>query len=926
MKKIFIAFCALIMSVLFVFSLVSCGNEEETTQSSVECKEHTYQHWVTVEEPFCNDPGIQTNECIKCHHKTQRNYVNKSKHEMVEGICIRCGFTTAPTDVVFELSEDGEYYILKSVEDKTAKEYYVPATYEGIVVREIAPGAFKGCKSLETVSIPNSIKTIGLGAFEGCYNIKSITVPFVGMDRSDDNPVFGYIFGNIKYNGSVGIEQTVDGVTKDYWLPQHLTDVTVTDGYLYEGCFENCTKLENIEYQGEATRIYDNAFDGCVSLQYVTLPETIEKVGDRAFQNCHSLRVIPLVEGIEEIGDYCFAGCKFEYLNLPNSLTDVGKYAFSACDFLTSIFIPKNISTLSEGMFQDCVELTSVEFENGVTTIGSNSFSGCKKLSSVIFPESMEEIGKMAFKDCIGLAEITVNAVTVKDGAFQNCTTLSKVTVGEGVEELKDYAFSFCSNLGEISIPSTLKTFGTNVFAECDKLTNIIIDENNKSFSHINGNIYSKNKDTLIFYSSGNKQESFVIPESVTTILGGAFDNAKFLQEVVFPASMKEIPDNLFLQNQTIRAIVFNGGIEKIGVKAFAGCTSLERVVIKNVGTIGEGAFTQCNMLKTIEIDGVGTIEKGAFYNCPSVTDITISNITEMEENIFAENYSLVNLTIGEGVATIGIEAFYKCTALKTLNIGASVVTIDEFAFAECTSLETVNTVYGLTTIGDAAFENCNKLSYFNISSSISNVTAYAFEGCTSLNEFVVSDASSYFDSVDGHLVSKSGSLIVFCPGKVTENITIPEGITSLGLYLFRNCKNLKSVSFPSTLTEIGNEAFYNSGLESIDLNGIQTIGEYAFGKCLSLKNVTVAKSVTTIMEYAFQDSIYIENFYVRNTLVNVGTAIFHVTDTLKKDLGITEVPKIYVYIEYDVLPETWDEGWNKGGNILYVMSHYFAD
>ena len=331
-------------------------------------------------------------------------------------------------------------------------------------------------------------------------------------------------------------------------------------------------------------------------------------------------------------------------------------------------------------------------------------------------------------------------------------------------------------------------------------------------------------------------------------------------------------------------------------------------------------------MLKTVTIDS-STIGKGAFHSCPSLETVNLTNIDVVGDNAFANCFSLINLNIGQGVGIISAEAFSNCTMLETVVFNSSVTSIGEFCFSDCKSLKNVQFGANLSNIGEACFRNCTSIETIHITSSIANINAYAFEGCTGLKSFTVSDANSRYEAVEGHLVDERKCLVVFAFGNITDGVaTIPNGVVSLGTFLFRNVKDLKSVVFPSSLKEIGNEAFYNSGIESINLNGIEIIGEYALGKCLSLKDVTIPKTVTTIKDYAFQDSIYLENVYIRSSVVNVGTAIFHVTDTLKEQLQLIEVPEIMVYIEHTVLPDTWVEAWSKGSNIIEIMGHYFND
>lgn len=917
MKRLLILITVFILSLLACLSFVSCEKEEEEKSITCPDNEHVYDNWRVEKEALCNAKGLKKRTCIKCPFYQTMNYSDKNNHEIVDGACTRCDYKTGPQGVDFVFVEDGSnsFFILNKVPETDSKEYVIPAYIDHengnkYPVREIAAGAFENCLDMESIVVPNSVQKINCGAFKGLISLKEITLPFVGESKSQENASFGFIFGTEDYGNTVITNQPVGGVPKTFYIPASLSKVTLTGGFFYESCFANCTRIKTIDYQGdEAKRVYDKAFNNCIGLEYITFSDSVVRFGNRAFENCISLRTIPLHDNFETIGDFCFSGCNFDYFELPESLLEIGDYVFNGCNNLVNITIPSSLRVVPKGMFQYCTNLETVTFENGVTGTGEGAFAGCTNLKTLNFSDTFEEIGEICFKDCTSLKEVTISAITVGQGAFQNCTSLEKVELVYGIETLSDYTFSNCSSLNEISLPATLKELGSNVFVECVSLSSILVDEGNINYSQIDGHIYSKDGSTLILYSPGNDQESFVIPEEVTTILSGAFDNAKFLKEVVFPSTMKEITEGLFLQNKTIQSIVINEGVETIGKKAFAG-SSIKSVTIKNVKNIGEQAFSECASLKSVIIDGVETIGKGAFDQCPALTDVTLTNVNKVGENAFAEDIALVNLTIGEGVVLIDTEAFAKCSSLKSVVLSDSVTYLGKFAFSHCVNLTTFTINEGLQKIDNLCFLNCPKIEEFYIPSTLTSVNSTAFEGCNSLKKFVVSDMNETFITYDDHL-AKGTVLVAFCYGQMEENqILIPDGITEISAYLFRNFTPLKYVFLPESLKIIGNEAFSSTSLLEIDLSGIETIGEYAFSGCKLLKSITIPSSVTTVSDYAFHDCTFLNFIYIASSVVNMGEGAFW-----KCAEGG------YIYIEFDEIPEEWDERWNESK--LNVVTGY---
>ena len=925
MKKISTIALLLLLAVTLGLFLISCDKEEESTGVACPDGEHEYSVWQVEKTAVCNEKGLRSRICLKCRlHKQQQAYSDPENHDFVDAVCTRCNAFKGTDNVGFVLSEDKEYYILYSVEDENLTEYEVPAKYAGKPVRTIAKNAFKACPYLEEIYVPSSVTTIEKGAFAECYSLKKITLPFTGESKSSIFNNFAHVFGD-----GDSIKQYPDGVETGYWLPSGLIDVTITGGKLSDGCFQNCSRLKRIEYKGSDKYVGDYAFSGCVSLSSITLPSSINNLGDYAFQYCESLDIFPLNEGISYVGKYCFAGCyNTSYLAIPKSIIEIGDCAFASCTAVTTVSIPKSVKRLPDNLFQNCSELTTVTIEDGVEKIGEGVFTKCVKLKTINIPRSVTSIGKNAFDECSQLEEITIpgSVNIISSYIFNSCVSLKTVTIEEGVIGIDKCAFFECSSLKELNLPASISTINETSFTKCASLEGITIAASNKSYAQVDGHILSADKTTFILYSPGSKAESYEIPEGVTEVFPTAFDYAIYLKEISFPSSMGEIPARLFYQNSNLKGIVVNSGISKIGKNAFAGCSSLESVKINGVVIIEENAFTQCNMLKTVVISNVETISKGAFYACGALSSLDITGVNLISDNAFADCLSLETLNLGNGVVIVGTEAFSNCTKLKTLNVSSSVATIGEFAFSDCRNLSTINFEEGIVQIKDAAFKGCRALKKVYIPLSLINVTAYAFDGCTALSEFEVAEGHEVFKAVEGHLVDRNNTLIVYALSKISDVTTIPDGIRSIGLYVFRNASKLKKVVLPESLSVIGQEAFYNSGLTEINLDNVETIGTYSFGKCLKLTEFSIPKSVTEIMDYAFQDCINIKKFYVRNTLTKMGHGIFHITETLKEELGITEIPEIEVLIEFNTIPETWKSTWTAGGNVLAITGSYFKD
>ena len=924
MKKLF-CLTLVLLSVLLAFSLVSCGNEEgsggDDDKKYCPPGTHDFGLWKETKKANCTEYGEQARVCLVCSmEQRQKIDYNPNGHNYVDYVCTRCQDSINPIQIRYKLSEDGSYYIIESYAAMDTAKLEIPTEYKGLPVKEIAPLAFQYARKLEEVIVPDTITKIGLGAFLHCNNIKKLTIPFVGADASSKNAVLGYIFGTPEEDttGMYPVDQPIGDSFVEFWISPALTDVTVTGGELYKGCFQNCANIRRIVYTGKGDKVHDNAFRNCQLLDSVTLSISIAEYGSYAFSDCFELDAFPLNEGIETIGSYCFAGCLINFLSFPSTLTSVGDAAFFACVNIKNVVIPANIGKLSNSMFENCTGLESVTILDPagssykVTEIGESCFNGCSFLNKVVISSTVNSIEKTAFKDCIGLKSITIPADRIKERAFIGCKNLSEVIFANGVEKIERNAFEGCVSITSVKLPASFEDIDKDAFIGCKSLTSIEVDELNPDFTSAEGNLYSSGKALLIMVAPGFSEDVLTIPEGVTSISDGAFDNAVFVKAVVFPASLLNIADRAFESHPSITSITINARMKKIGTFAFAKAPNLTEVNISGVSVIADSAFAECPSLKTVVINDVEYINTLSFHSCAKLESVTISNTVQIEKAAFKDCKKLKTLTIGENVETIGFEAFAYCEALESLIIGEGNLIIGEFAFSYCKNIKEVTFKEGTSTIGEASFEGCTSLTKVNFPLSLTSINAYAFKNCSSLTEFTIDFNNKsfavmkkcYLLSVDAE--SKERTLVIVAPGAITEEMELPSNMIAIGPYVFRHATQLKKIIFPDKLKTIGREAFFDSGLTEIDFNCVENVGDYAFGQT-KITSVTVSSSVKSIGKYAFQYCYDLKEIYIPSNVTTIGFAAFH-------NVG-KEDAKLQVYVEFedkDSLPKGWGQSWDK--------------
>ena len=390
-------------------------------------------------------------------------------------------------------------------------ELYVPSN-----VTSIGDYAFEGC-SITSVTIGNSVISIGYSAFYNCGSLTSVTIP--------------------------------DSVTS-----------------IGKCAFSDCSSLTSVTIPDSVTSIGDSAFSGCSSLTSVTIPNSVTSIGVSAFNRCYSLTSIEIPDSVRSIDRYAFSCCySLTSITIGNSVIYIASDAFSDCYHLVEIYnlsslkitkgaygydvytdknTPSKLSKESDfvihtdgnvktvvNYFGDKSEIT---IPSGVTNIKKYAFYGCSSLTSITIPNSVTSIGEYAFLNCESLTNITVDEnnknyksidgnLYTKDGTILIQYAVGKTDISfkipNNVTSIGDYAFYGCYSLTSITIPDSVTSIGDRVFSDCSSLTSITIGNSVTSIGW------------SAFYNCSSLT-SIMIPNSVTSIEYGAFCDCSSLKTI----------------------------------------------------------------------------------------------------------------------------------------------------------------------------------------------------------------------------------------------------------------------------------------------------------------------------------------------------------------------------------------------------------
>ena len=348
--------------------------------------------------------------------------------------------------------------------------------------------------------------------------------------------------------------------------------------------------------------------------------------------------------------------------------------------------------------------------------------------------------------------------------------------------------------------------------------------------SGFGGTGYDRNGNPIVIYTYSLDDEN----ASITSYKGNA--TSLIIPSKLDGYTVVAIGDGAFEGNTLLTAVTIPDTVVTIEEGAFSGCTGLTDIKLsRNLKTLGSDAFYGCNGLTSVSIPK--TVENTHFYyngvyspfrGCNSLQVVEFEDgMTRIPNSILCYCAAKLNIVIPDSVTEIGESAFLN-SGLLSVTIPDTVVTIEEGAFSGCTGLTDIKLSRNLKTLGSDAFYGCNGLTSVSIPKTVENTHFYyngvysPFRGCNSLQVVEFEDGMTRIPN----------SILCYCAAKL--NIVIPDSVT-----------------------EIGESAFFNSGLLSVTIpDTVVTIEEGAFSGCTELTNVKVPDSVTSMGESIFQNCI----------------------------------------------------------------------
>jgi uncharacterized protein YjdB len=666
-------------------------------------------------------------------------------------------------------------------------------------MKELGTGVFSSCSKIETAKVPaitsgDNVHKVPAQMFNGCSSLTNVIFCDSQLNSISDQ-AFAYTgkltFGKDKTNQ---IPATVESIGNFAFANSKLEslDLSLTSlKRINEDTFKSC-RIKEIAFPDTLTEIRKEAFESSY-LESVTMPDSVTTLGTSAFRYAGNLTQVTLSVNITDIPEYAFQGAgtytvgesdglgtydsdfsilqgmkvsfngsasssKLKtiggsafnastlsdgtFLKDLKNLKEIGSYAFSYTDF-QEIVIPSCVETIGTGAFQGMYYLTTVTFADG---------SHVTELPDSLFGSSQASESNKTYADLV-LKEVQLpeGVQTIGADCFGNCYSLE--TVGYKGEMIE----------GELHFPDSLQEIKERAFENCGSY--VISD-----YDETTGEGYTSQYCGIPIYTGGFRK--VVIPDSVTTLGEGVFQNCIMMEELLLGNGLEELPANLckgcgsypykeaetgkMSESDIVITITPDPDSSDTETKTeYKGITFVGLKMVKlpeNLLTIGNAAFSECYALEDF-YDENGNAYRGEF---PSTLE------------------------------TIGTSAFQRCKKLKTVVFPSSLKEIGDSAFAE-DSIDVAESTTSRSTKGSVSYyhqyEGLSKVD-FNYATNLESIGSRAFAR-TKVSAMQFPKA----------LKKISSGICEDCYNLST--VTIDEETTEIGDTAFRNTYNLETVTLP---------------------------------------------------------------------------------------------------------------------------------
>ena len=732
----------------------------------------------------------------------------------------------------------------------------------------IAEGAFQDNTEIKSITLPDTVTSIGANAFSRATNLTTISA--LGVTSIGNQAFAGTTNmsnGGIKLKWSSNINATKAqtwGTTPEKLLITNIPNKPTVNGGIIDDAFVNIliTYKKNTHPTGNwdgsllesdfesATTVAPNAFQGNIEIKSITLPDTVTLIGDNAFSGAINLTTISAL-GATSIGANSFGETTGIDGNGNNKINLTYSEDIKLANAETWGTAPNKLNIINTPTNPIVPLSIDANFVNKLITYKKS-----------MLPTGASWDGVLVDSDFIG--EISPNSVA--EGAFQGNTEIKSITLPNTILTIGSNAFSGTSNITTISILGAT-SIHINAFAGMTNMSNGGIklkwsNEINATKAQTWGTTPEKLSFTGIesipSITDGIIDDVFVnilIKHKINTDPSGNWNGILVATDFV---GANSIADSAFQNRNEVTSITLPNTVLRIGPNAFNGASALTTISALNATSIGSQAFdgttgitgvedSKINLTSSSEIKignagnwGIGDPNKLNIIDSPTnptvPTDIDANFVTELikyKKSLLATGDIWDGVLIATDFAnatSITPNAFQGNTEIKSITLPDTVLGIGENAFNGMTSIidNGINLTYSENIkLGNAQFWG-TELHKLNIIGAPTNP-----QDTKVVTADFVSQLIKYRKSMLEGTTPWDGILIA----------TDFKTATSIADSAFQDNTEIKSITLPNTVLRIGDNAFSGAiNLTTISAFGATSIGTNAFDGMTSITGVDNSK------------------------------------------------------------------------------------
>lgn len=699
-------------------------------------------------------------------------------------------------------------------------------------------------------------------------------------------------------NGTLTISG--DGNMSDFVSPQYSN---LPSWYIYK---DNITK---VIVEGGVRHVGDYAFYGYTNLKEVIFEEGVKSIGGYAFYNCEGIKELQFPASMEVISgrhdEKKESSSKISTRGLAGDGTaSKSSNAFYGCNGLTHVIIPKDVVIVGTNTFRNCLNLKSVTwnvanypssygfainldvcfenysengspfsgcpltdftFGNEVDSIPGGLLYGQSELANITFSGKTEFVGKDAFWGTKWYQQLADGMVYIDQNAYSYkgyMQTPTEIIIPEGIRTITEGAFANQTYLTKVTIPSTLTSMESQVFDGCRSLGEIIWNAEDCKIGYSRYGIYegSSLSQTALY--------SIIFGPKVRNIPRDICYNCPYITDVTLPESVTSIGSEAFSYCSGLENVHFSNNIKEIQGSAFSNCSKLSDIVLPDsLQSIGNYAFKGCTALKKITIpEKVELIDVDAFDDTHLETVIfNAKNCTINSTDSYSPTFpnTITHLEIGDQVQSIPYNLCKPLTELTSLKVGRNVQSMPYNCFSASKKLASVE--WNAVNMEEANTPFASTLTQISFGKDVERIPSALCKGLEQLSSVVLPDS-----------LKEIGESAFY--GSGITSIQIPEEVRAIETGTFSYCESLKEITLNPEIETLGRSAFYKcTALEEINIpNNVDSIGSSAFSNCTALTSVTIPDRVRIIEENAFAYCSQIKDLSIGKGVQEIGSNAFN--------------------------------------------------